>query len=254
MRILAWGVAAIAVVANLSRAQSARELVARGDSAHAAFASRAALQLYEEALAVEPTSYEALWKASRDAADLAEFDADKKEQEMLFTRGESFARRAVAADSSDAEAHFALARALGLSALTVGIRQRVKHAEEIRAEAVRALAIDSTHAGALHVLGKWNAEVMRLNGIERLIARNFLGGKTMGSANWADATRYLEMAVRVDPSRLVHHLDLARIYADTGERAKARAEYERVLAGPRVDVNDGHYQEAAKRELAKLRS
>jgi FimV-like protein len=138
--------------------------------------------------------------------------------------------------------------------LTVGVRDRVKYANEIRALALEALKIDANHPGALHVLGMWNAEVMRLNGFERFFARNFLGGKVFGEASWKEAVANLERAVEVDPERLVHRLDLAEIYADIGEKAKARELFEHIVnAQTRTDVNDPRYKAQAEAALKRLK-
>ena len=247
-------IAALAVMVALpAGAQSVADHVAAGDRAHAARDAAAALDHYERALSVEPTNYDALWKASRDAVDLGEFLPDRKRRTEYYRRAEGYARRAVAANSADAEAHFHLARAVGVAALALGVRDRVKYANEVRAEALRALELDPKHPGALHVMGVWNAEVMRLSGFERSIARTFLGGKVFGSASWADAVRYMEEAVAIDPSRLTHRLDLARIYRDRGEKAKAREQYEAVIRGTVTDFNDAEYKRLAERELAAIR-
>jgi len=234
-------------------AQSVAEHIALGDSAHAAFNAATALGHYERAVAAEPRNYDALWKASRDAVDLGEGTEDKAQRSELYRRAEGYARRAVEVKPGDAEAHFHLARAVGVAALTLGVSDRVKYATIVREEALRALELDPRHPGALHVMGVWNAEVMRLNGFERMVARTFLGGKVFGSASWADAVRYMEEAVAVDPGRLTHHLDLARIYRDRGEKAKAREHYEAVLRGPATEVNDGKYKREADRELSAIR-
>jgi Tfp pilus assembly protein PilF len=63
----------------------------------------------------------------------------------------------------------------------------------------------------------------------------------------------MEQAVAVDPERLAHHLDLARIYRDRGEKAKAREHYEAVLRGRMTDLADPRYRAEAERELAALR-
>lgn len=233
-------------------AQGATSAVAEGDVAHARYESRAALDAYEAALALDSTNYEALWKASRDAADLGQATPDDDAREALYEKATSFARRAVVVREQDAEGHFALARALGLRALSVGPRDRVKYATEVRAEALRALAIDSLHPGALHVMGVWNAEVMRLNGFTRFFARNVLGGKVFGEASWGKAVSYMERAVAVDPQRLTHRLDLGMIYLDTDQKAKAREMFESVVNGVRSDVNDPAYKRDAARELRKL--
>jgi uncharacterized protein HemY len=101
-------------------------------------------------------------------------------------------------------------------------------------------------------MGVWNAEVMRLNGFSRMLAKNLLGGKVFGSASWADAKRYMEESVAAEPDRIVHHIDLAEIYKDTGDKAKAKAAYEAVIRLPIADYNDRHYKAQADKGLRSL--
>ena len=95
-------------------------------------------------------------------------------------------------------------------------------------------------------MGMWNAEVMRLNSFTRMIARNILGGRVFGTASWNEAVRYMEASVAAEPERIVHHVDLAGVYDDVGEKAKARAEREAALRLPITDVNDKFYKEQAR--------
>ncbi len=235
-------------------AQDASLLVARGDSAQAAFDPGEALTRYEAAIAIDSANADALGKASRSAVDLAESLTDAERQKALFRKGEQFARLAVRADSGNAESWFHLARALGRAALSVGVRDRVKYAVAVREAGLRALALSPDHPGALHVLGMWNAEVKRLSGFELFFARRFLGGGVLGQANWKDAVQYLERAVQVDPDRLTHRLDLAGVYADVRETDKARAMYESVIASTtRTDFNDALYQRQAGERLKRLK-
>jgi tetratricopeptide (TPR) repeat protein len=232
---------------------SVAEHVARGDRESVARRPAAAYEQYEAAIALGPESYDALWRASREAVDLGETETNSARRTRLNEQAVSYARRAVAVNPVGADGHFQLARALGRTALSVSARERVKYATEIRAEAVRALELQPQHAGALHIMGVWNAEVMRLNGITRALARNFLGAGVFGSASWANATRYLEQSVSADPTRLIHHLDLARVYRDTNRRADARAAYQAALRSPVIDSNDDVYRRAAESELRALK-
>jgi len=235
-------------------AQDAPALVARGDSAYAVFNAEEALRHYENALAIDSLNSAALGKASRTAVDVGESLTDASRQKELFRLGERYARLAVRTDSSGAENWFHLARALGRTALSVGVRDRVRYAVEIRRCALNALAINPDHPGALHVLGMWNAEVKRLSGVELFFARRFLGGNVLGQANWKDAVSNMERAVAVDPDRIAHKLDLAGIYADTGEKDKARALYEAVIGSPlRVDFSDPLFKKQAEERLKRLR-
>ena len=92
---------------------------------------------------------------------------------------------------------------------------------------------------------------MQLNSITRMIAKNILGGKVFGTANWKEAVRYMEASVAHDPARIVHYLDLAEVYADVGEKTKSRAMYEAVIRLPATDVNDRLYKEQARAALGR---
>src|SRR5690606_31158754 len=159
-----------------------------------------------------------------------------------------YANRAVAANPDDAEGHFARARARGLKALTLGRRDRVRYAAEVREAAPESLRLDPDHPGGLHVMGVWNAELLRLSRIERFFARNLLGGRVFGQASWNEAVRYMERAVEQDPERITNRLDLARIYMDVDSPDRAREQLQAVERLPITDFNDSTY----KREAAEL--
>jgi tetratricopeptide (TPR) repeat protein len=245
--------ALVALAPLAAHAQSAAEHVALGDRDHAALNAASALAHYEAALAADPQDHAALWKASREAVDLGEYNKDEAQRKALFVKAEGYARRAMTANPGDAESHFTLARALGRTALSMGKRDRVKLAGEVRTHALEALRLNPRHPGALHVMGVWNAEVMRLSGVERFFAKNLLGGKVFNTASWNEAVSYMERAVAVDPERITHRLDLGRIYADVGNKAKAREQYEWVVRATPREYNDAHYKLEAERALASLR-
>lgn len=243
--------AALLVARGAAAQGSARDHITAGDRDHDANNLAGALRHYELAIATDSNNYEAHWKASRDAVDAGEADSGA-EQKRLFRRGEQHGRRAVAVNPNDAEGRVALARALGRSALTMSAKDRVNYAAEVRTHASEALQHDPRHPAALHIMGMWHAEVMRLNGMSRFMAKNFLGGKVFGSANWKDAVRFMEEAVRVDPDRLVHRIDLAEIYADAGDKAKARTAFQYIVNAPATAPADRRYKERAEQALKSL--
>lgn len=243
----------VTAVALPAAAQSVAEHIAMGDREHAAMNAPAALKHYEAAIAGDPKSYEALWKAAREAVDVGEFNNNDAERSRLYTAAELYARRAVEANPGDAEGHFHMARALGRRALSLGKRDQVKYAGDVRAHALEALKLDPKGAGALHVMGMWNYNIMRLSGMTRFMAKTFLGGKVFDSASWDDAQRFMEESVANEPGRLVHHLDLARVYAARDMKDKARAQYEATINAKPSEYNDRHYQAEATQELAELR-
>lgn len=245
MRTLPSVLAGMLLVASVASGQTAADHIALGDKEYVAMNASAALQHYEEAIKLDPKNYEALWKASRSAVDLGSYNRDDSQRETYFKNAEKYARDAVAANPGDAEGHFNLARALGKNALTQSPKSRIKYAKDVRNQALECLKIDPKHAGCLHVMGMWNAEVMRLNGFTRMLAKNFLGGQIFDSANWNEAKRYMEESVAAEPDRIVHHVDLAGVYKDTGDKAKAKAEWQAAMKLPNKDFNDRHYKAEA---------
>ena len=252
-RCVSHALALIAAAPFVLGAQSAAEHIALGDRDHAALNAPGALHHYEAAIAADPRSFEALWKATREAVDVGEYNGDDNQRDRLFTEAEQYARRAVEVNPGDAEGHFQLARALGRKALSVGKRDQVRYAGDVRTAALDALRINPKAAGALHVMGMWNYNVMQLSGFTRMFAKTFLGGKVFNSANWEDAQRYMEESVAAEPGRLVHHLDLARVYAARDAKDKAREQYEIALRMPATEYNDRHYKEEASKEIEDVR-
>jgi tetratricopeptide (TPR) repeat protein len=233
--------------------QGARAHIEAGDSDRAAIRLAEALAHYEQAIAADSTAYEALWKASHVAVSLGEFNPDRIARDSLFLRGERYGRMAVAANPDDAEGHFVLARALGRNAMTKGIRERARYGVEVRNEAMAALAINPQHAGALHVMGAWHLNVMRLNKVQRLAARTFLGAKEFREASWAEAERYLEAAVAASPNAIIHRLGLGLLYADRKQNDKASEQFRWIIAAPSIDVHDDEYRREAEAALKALK-
>jgi tetratricopeptide (TPR) repeat protein len=252
MRLRTAALLAVSVLAPTAGAQTVTDHIAAGDREYASLKPAAALPHYEAAIAVDAKSYEALWKASRAAVDIGEMEANADVRKQTYKTAEQYARRAVEANPADAEGHFHLARSLGRTALSLGKRDRVKYAGEVRAHALQALERNAGHPGALHVMGMWNAEIMRLSGIQRFAAKTLLGGKVFSEASWKEAVRYMEAAVAAEPERIVHRIDLAEVYEDVGDKAKAREQYQAVMRSAVLDAKDPTYKQQAEARLKKL--
>ena len=229
-------------------AQQAADHVALGIVATEARDLPAALRQFEAALKQDPSNYEANWRAALTLGLMGDpfpMRVKSAKRDSLYARAERYAQRAVKANPAGADGHFALAASLGRAALMVGPEEKVHRATLIRNEALRALAIDPRQDGAYHILGRWNAEVMRLPGIGRFVAKHFLGGRVFDQASWPKAIAYMRKAVELAPGRIYHHLDLADIYADAGRPREAEAELRLVDSLPAREAMDTNYRQQA---------
>lgn len=235
---------------------TAKEHIALGDSAHAALAPAQALQHYRAVLAHDSTNYDALWRAGREVVDIAkqiDDKGDKKQRDSLYELGRAYGEAAVRANPNGADGHFTIAQALGRLSRTRGGKERVRFAEIIFNEASKAIALDSMHDGAYHVLGAWHEEVMLLSGIQKFFAKTLFGAGFLDKGNWADAQRYLERAVALKPQNIFHRYELAGVYIDVGKYSKAREQITALETFPIADVLDHQYQAEAKQLLEDIK-
>jgi len=257
---LLWLACALLAAPRLVPAQTretAAHHIALGDTATGALDPETALRHYRAALALDSTSYQGLWKAARSLVDIAkqiesEADSLKQRRDSLYMQARALAEAAVRANPHGADGHFMIANALGRLSLTRGGKERVRFARIIYDEAIKAVELDSTHDGAYHVLGSWNAEIKRLSGIQRFFAKALFGAGFMDKANWADAQRYLEKAVAWKPGNIFHRLELAEVYMDVGKFSAARGQLTAIAALPLADVLDHEYKEDAVLDLKDI--
>jgi tetratricopeptide (TPR) repeat protein len=250
VRLLSAAALAVLIAAPLA-AQTVPDLVATGVAAVDARNPVLGLKEFQGALAIDSMDYQANWRASIAAVDIGKQTPDSvpdPARDSLYRLAERYATRAVTANPEGADGFFALANAIGRTSLTLGKKERVRRASEIRTDALKAIELNPRQDGAFHVMGRWNAEIMRLSGFQRFFAKSFLGGSVFNEASWDNAVAYMKKAIEIRPEFIYHHYDLALIYIDTKQWALARQQLESIPPLPLIDVMDPVW----KREAAGL--
>jgi regulator of microtubule dynamics protein 3 len=238
-------------------AQQVADHIAMGVAANQAHDPRTALQHFQAALEQDSSSHEAHWRAAMTLLDLGEqigVRGKSPERDSLYAEAERYANQALAADSNGADGHFALAATVGRRSLSLGQKARIRRASVIRREALRTIELNPRHDGAYHILGRWNAEIMRTSGLSRFFAKTFLGAGVFGQASWSRAIANMKKAVELDSSRIVHRLELARIYADRKQLGDAETQLHAVESLPVREIMDSAYKEQAadlRRRISK---
>lgn len=264
---------ALLVLPAALASQTPAEHIALGDSARSALHSDQALRHYEAAVSAirqslgtqleeiagvhppNPQYCEALWKAAREISDVAKQlmgDSLKQRRDSLYSLGRTWAEAAIRADSSVANAHFALALVLGRLSRTRGGKERVRFAKIIYDQASRTVQLDPSHDGAYHILGMWHAEVKRLSGFTRFFAKTLFGAGFMDRATWDSAVTNMERAVHLAPRHVYHRLELAGVYLDVGQPAKATEQLTAIADLPVGDPMDPYYKRLAVDALADI--
>jgi len=226
--------------------------MAVGDQLHAELNARDALMVFEELLFDTPRSYDLLWRAARESVNLGILADEDRERKGRFRQGETYGRLAVGADPGGVAGHYWLATALMRQALLSNPREKANLSGEILHEGNAVLALEPNHAGALHIVGQWHAEMMRLTGVAHFMAVKVLGGDGLRDASWEKAEELLSRSAELEPAVLVHHLELARLFVDTKRTHEALGALQEVLARPALEPADLKFKKEAEALLAAL--
>jgi len=228
----------------------AAEQLAIADSLYARYENQPALDAYLQVLKADSNNYEAAWKTSRSYSDIGETIEGKKRAE-LFKQSEWYARRAIRIDSTQAKGHLQLSIALGRVALDASPKQRIRMSKEIKKEVDQAIKLDPGDDYGYHVLGRWHRTIANLSWIEKTFANAFLGGVPKEASNEA-AAECFKKAIEINPGHINHHLELGLTYEMMGEKAQARAEFQKCMDLPKTDSDDDDYKAQAEEKLKKL--
>jgi tetratricopeptide (TPR) repeat protein len=255
-RLLVTGFVLAATTPALLPAQTVDEHVAMGVELFTKrLDPKGALQHYEAALALDSLSYDANWRAAQALVDIGKEVPDETKdpaRDSAYAKAERYARVAVTVNPNGADGWYVLAAAIGRASLTKGKKERVKRAGEIRSAALRSIELNPNEDGAYHIMGRWNAEIMRLSGFNRFFAKTFLGGAIFNAAAWDSATIYMARAVELRPEWIYHRLDYAEILVDVDQFSLARVELQKVAELPVGDAMDPEYKKTGAALMTKI--
>ena len=156
--------------------------------------------------------------------------SDEELREAILLHADYVADERIVADSLDADALYWKAVTAGLLAETAGAREKIRLGTLSMEYAEAALAADSTHAGAHHVLGRIHAGVKRLGWFTRLIGGRLGMGPLIDAATWEDAAVHLLRARELEPDNFTFSLEYAVTLRDMGRKEDAAGELSHLLS------------------------
>ena len=184
------------------------------DEARSAYADGRFVEAADLAEALETSEGYAL--AAQSLAVYAHYEASEEEWEAVIERAQRMGEEAVKADSTNPDAHYQSAHAVGRYAQRVGAWTALRQglAGKIRDLLEATLAIDPDYVDANLALGGWHADI----DAEGFMARRLYGGKK------EEAVRLFERALELAPeSKVVLHAYAIRLPRLDEENGKERA-------------------------------
>lgn len=215
------------------------------------FQNQPALERYLEALSLDSTNAEILWRISRAYIDIGEHlpvatREEQDEQLKTYERALVFAEQAVQANPRSSMAWTRRSIAKGRIALFRGIWESVSLVKQTKADIDTALALDPSNDVANYILGRIHAKVTE----KPRILRWPLG---LGWASIDDAIKYYEKAIVLKPQFIMYRLDCARAYLEVDDYDHARKHLTAIETIPTNDEDDGTYRKEAAELLKEMK-
>jgi tetratricopeptide (TPR) repeat protein len=231
-------------------AESADELIAKGKVFEKKFDAKDALPLYLSAEKLEPKNPDLLVRIARQYRYLMTDAPATGEKLRLGHIALDYSDRAAACGPNDCDAQLAPAITLGKMLPYLPSKEQISASPKIKASVDKAIALDPQNDTAWHILGRWQRVLADVGTMKRYLAGMIYGKLPKGSNE--EAERAMKKALALNPNRLMHYIELGRIYAQMGRTDEARQFINKGLAMPNTEKDDPETKERGRETLAKL--
>lgn len=242
---------ALVVAGSSVHAGAANDLIAHGDIYYDQLNAHESLKYYLPAEQLEPNNVRLLVRISREYRHLMSDASSPAEKVRLGGIAIDYAKRAAALGPEDSEAQLAVAISYGKLQQGESSAERLETSRIIKAEVDKALMLDPSSDLAWHVLGCWNLGFAEITGVKRALATTLYGAIPV--TTYDDAAKCFERAIELNPNRLMHYIELGRVYAQMGRTAEARQLITEGLAMKDTEKDDPETKRRGEEELVRLR-
>ena len=185
------------------------------------FKYKEAFPLFQSLVKADSNNVNYLQYASYCYSKYGYYYAPEAEKMKYYKSAEYLAKKAIKVNEASADAHYALAMALGRINENASSKQKIANAKIIRAQVDRAIALNPKLAGAYHILGRWHRTIAGFSAIEKAMINSFFGGVPQGGS-YEDAIKSFMTAISLEPKYMNHQYELAQTYYEMGKTVEAK--------------------------------
>ncbi|MFZ4682599.1 MAG: tetratricopeptide repeat protein [Terrimicrobiaceae bacterium] len=237
--------------ASLSAAEDAEALIKQGDVLDRKLQPAGALEFYLPAEKLSPDNVPLLLRIARQYRHLAGEKVSVAEKLRLSQTGLGYAKRAVELAPNNAEANLSVAISYAKMTSLLDSKEKLEATRKIKVAVDKAIALDSHQDLAWHVLGVWHQRLAEIGTVKRAAARVLYGEIPEGSSEQAQIC--LQKAIKLNPQRLSHYIELGAVFAYIGKPDEARKNLEKGLSMPNTDAGDPDSKDRGREILSSLK-
>ena len=195
------------------------ELV-RTDALHDANEYDAELVQLEELSAEFPEDVEILWRLAQVHFDIADQTEDEEVHKAHFYPGFEAAKKAIAIDPNFARANHWYATLIGKIGMLEGTKQKIINSYEVEEFGLKAIELDPSYDGSLHLLGRWHYELADLSWVERTVAK--IVYETPPKASFEESVEFYKKAIEAKPDEVRHYLWIGKALIKLKDKDEAK--------------------------------
>jgi tetratricopeptide (TPR) repeat protein len=229
----------------------ADELIAQGDACYDELRAADALKCYLPAENLDPKNVRLLIRISREYRHLMSDAATPDQKLSLGSTALTYAKRAASLEPTDPEAQLAVAISCGKLQPLESSRERIAASRLIKESADKAIRLDPSSDLGWHVLGRWHMALAEVNAFQRALVQLTYGLK-LPDSTYEEAAHCFEKAIALNPARLMHYIELGRVYARMGRIDDARTFIAKGLAMRDTEKDDPEIKRQGRELLASL--
>lgn len=233
-----------------ANAQTAEELVQKGEILDLKLDAAQALVYYQQAEKMQPENADILVRIARQYRHLMADARSSAEKLKLGKTALVYGERAATLAPTNSDAQLSTAISYGKLLPLQDSKEQIRCSKLIKAGADKAIKLNPRNDLAWHIAGRWHRNVADISGFKRAIAAMVY--ETLPDASTEEAVVCLEKAIAINPHRLIHYIELGRTYAQMGKKEEARKYLEKGLAMPNTDKDDPEAKAMGRSVLAKL--
>jgi tetratricopeptide (TPR) repeat protein len=250
-------VMALLLMAAVLRADPADDLIKQGDVFDVKWQAAEALKFYLLAKKLQPKNAQLLVRIARQYRHLMSDAATRDDKLELGGIALDYSLRAASLAPDDSQAQLAPAITYGKMLPFQTSKEQFEESSLIKKAADKAIKLDSSNDLAWHVLGRWNRVLADTSLPKRMFASLFFGsiasGGKLPTGTNEEAVKCFEQAIKINPKRPMHYIELGRTYAQMNRTADARSFINKGLAMPDTEKDDPETKRQGREVLAKLR-
>lgn len=241
---------ALAGAAKAESVGAVDDLIKKGDVFYARLMPAEALRFYLPAEKMDPNNVSLLLRIARQYRHLL-LESGKKDDKLKYGQtAVSYSQKAATLAPNNAEAQLSVAISYGKVLPYQPTKDQIAGSRIIKAAADKTIALDPTNDLAWQVLGRWYLNVADISSLKRAVAQMVYGA--LPAAKYEDAVGCFEKAIKLNPNRLMHYIELGRTYAQMGNTDDAKRFIAKGLAMPNTEKDDAEVKEQGRQLLAKL--